>query len=51
MTSARHYWNTVHSLISIPIERQLLKEPIKNILKCISKVEKNIFSEEVGLFI
>merc|ERR1712048_1243958 len=36
MTAAKHYWNTIHPLICIPIERGLLKDPIKKMLKYIS---------------
>ncbi|XP_041347195.1 cilia- and flagella-associated protein 46-like, partial [Gigantopelta aegis] len=36
MTSARHYWNACITLVSQPIERELLKEPIRTILDCIT---------------
>lgn len=36
MTAARHYWNACIDLVSQPMERQLLKEPIKTILDCIT---------------
>ncbi|XP_025093435.1 cilia- and flagella-associated protein 46-like isoform X2 [Pomacea canaliculata] len=54
MTAARHYWNACIDLVSQPMERQLLKEPIKTILDCItatwnkkSKIEERV--EQVAL--
>ncbi|XP_065072026.1 cilia- and flagella-associated protein 46-like isoform X1 [Rhopilema esculentum] len=41
MSAAKHYWNTVQSFISTPIERKLLKEPIKALLKCIADAWKH----------
>ncbi|XP_053406399.1 cilia- and flagella-associated protein 46-like [Mercenaria mercenaria] len=37
MTAARHYWNTCCPLVSQPIERELLREPIRIILQCITE--------------
>ncbi|KAL4232411.1 Cilia and flagella associated protein 46 [Mactra antiquata] len=37
MTAARHYWNACCSLVSQPIERELLREPIRMILHCITE--------------
>lgn len=37
MTAARHYWNACCSLVSQPIERELLREPIRTILQCITE--------------
>lgn len=43
ITAARHYWNTVIPLVNQPLERQLLKEPLQIVLKCLAVVsEKNI---------
>lgn len=50
MSATRHYWNTVYQLISVPIERKLLKEPIKTILDCVTSVAKNVFDNKVGKF-
>ncbi|XP_071090002.1 cilia- and flagella-associated protein 46-like [Haliotis cracherodii] len=36
MTAARHYWNACLPLVGQPIERELLKEPIRVILQCIT---------------
>ena len=36
MTAARHFWNASIPLVSQPIERELLKEPLKIILECIA---------------
>ncbi|XP_059152499.1 cilia- and flagella-associated protein 46-like isoform X4 [Physella acuta] len=36
MTAARHFWNACLPLIGQPIERQLLKEPLKTILEAIA---------------
>lgn len=48
MSATRHYWNTVYQLISVPIERKLLKEPIKTILDCVTSVAKNVFDNKDG---
>ena len=48
MTAARHYWNTCQPLLSVPIERQLLKKPVKLILGYISDVAKDKGEEEVS---
>lgn len=37
VTAARFYWNTCAPLINQPIERELLHEPIRELLACISK--------------
>ncbi|XP_028390807.1 LOW QUALITY PROTEIN: cilia- and flagella-associated protein 46-like [Dendronephthya gigantea] len=43
ITAARHYWNTVMPLVNQPLERQLLKEPLQIVLRCLAAVsEKNI---------
>lgn len=36
MIAARHFWNTGVPLVGQPIERQLLKEPLKIILECVA---------------
>ena len=36
MTAGRHYWNAILPLISQPIERELLREPISILLECIN---------------
>ncbi|KAK7482059.1 hypothetical protein BaRGS_00026751 [Batillaria attramentaria] len=47
MTAARHYWNASIELVSQPIERELLKEPLKIILECIAATsDKKIKTEE-----
>ncbi|KAK7109057.1 hypothetical protein V1264_013170 [Littorina saxatilis] len=47
MTAARHYWNSAIPLVSMPIERELLKEPMKVILECITATsDKKIKKEE-----
>ncbi|XP_077992013.1 cilia- and flagella-associated protein 46-like isoform X2 [Glandiceps talaboti] len=53
ITAARHYWNSALPLVSEPIERQLLRQPLTIILDCITatvgkvkKVEKKEEDEE-----
>ncbi|XP_064631435.1 cilia- and flagella-associated protein 46-like isoform X3 [Lineus longissimus] len=38
INAARHYWNACMALVSQPIERELLKEPIRIILECVADV-------------
>ena len=40
ITAARRYWNACLMLISEPLERQLLKEPLTAILECINATYK-----------
>eukprot|EP00057_Strongylocentrotus_purpuratus_P019582 XP_011674056.1 PREDICTED: cilia- and flagella-associated protein 46-like [Strongylocentrotus purpuratus] len=40
ITAARRYWNACLVLISEPLERQLLKEPLTSILECINATYK-----------
>ncbi|XP_072177207.1 cilia- and flagella-associated protein 46-like [Diadema setosum] len=40
ITAARRYWNACLMLISEPMERQLLKEPLTAILECINATYK-----------
>ncbi|XP_041476710.1 cilia- and flagella-associated protein 46-like isoform X5 [Lytechinus variegatus] len=40
ITAARRYWNSCLVLISEPLERQLLKEPLTSILECINATYK-----------
>lgn len=47
MTAARHYWNACVPLVSQPIERELLREPIKMILQCITSTAEKIKKKEV----
>ena len=47
MTAARHYWNACVPLVSQPIERELLREPIKVILQCITATAEKIKKKEV----
>lgn len=47
MTAARHYWNACVPLVSQPIERELLREPIKMILQCITATAEKIKKKEV----
>ncbi|XP_055900491.1 cilia- and flagella-associated protein 46-like isoform X3 [Biomphalaria glabrata] len=43
MMAARHFWNTCLPLVGQPIERELLKEPLKTILNAIAAVaDKNV---------
>ncbi|CAG2203029.1 Cilia- and flagella-associated protein 46 [Mytilus edulis] len=46
MTAARHYWNACVPLVSQPIERELLREPIKMILQCITSTAEKIKKKE-----
>ncbi|CAC5380788.1 Cilia- and flagella-associated protein 46 [Mytilus coruscus] len=46
MTAARHYWNACVPLVSQPIERELLREPIKMILQCITATAEKIKKKE-----
>ncbi|KAK6186277.1 hypothetical protein SNE40_008346 [Patella caerulea] len=36
MSAARHYWNACVALVNQPIERELLKEPVRVLLQCIT---------------
>ena len=45
INGAKHYWNAIYPIISIPIERQLLKEPVKTILGCIAAVCRDTYKE------
>ena len=36
LIAGRHYWNAILPLISQPIERELLREPISILLDCIN---------------
>ncbi|XP_052228420.1 cilia- and flagella-associated protein 46-like isoform X3 [Dreissena polymorpha] len=42
MIAARHYWNACCPLVSQPIERELLREPIKIILQCITETADSL---------
>ncbi|RUS85833.1 hypothetical protein EGW08_006385 [Elysia chlorotica] len=46
MTAARHFWNASIPLVSQPIERELLKEPLKIILECITATADKEKKEE-----
>lgn len=46
MTAARHYWNACLPLVSQPIERQLLKEPVTVILDCITATTAKTLKKE-----
>ncbi|OWF46298.1 Tetratricopeptide repeat protein 40 [Mizuhopecten yessoensis] len=46
MTAARHYWNACMPLVSQPIERELLREPIKAILFCITTTAESVRKAE-----
>ncbi|GFS07539.1 cilia- and flagella-associated protein 46 [Elysia marginata] len=46
MTAARHFWNACIPLVSQPIERELLKEPLKIILECIAATAEKEKKEE-----
>ena len=47
MDAARSYWNTCQVSIASQIERKLLKEPLKVLLKCLADVSKYSDFEEV----
>ena len=47
MTAARHYWNASCPLLSQPIERELLREPIRIILQCITDTAEKLKKKEV----
>lgn len=49
MTAARHVWNTTHPIIKNPFDRQMLKEPIKEVLKYIEVVAKYLKTDNVSL--
>ncbi|ESP03735.1 hypothetical protein LOTGIDRAFT_237561 [Lottia gigantea] len=36
MSAARHYWNACVPLLNQPIERELIKEPVRVLLQCIT---------------
>ncbi len=47
MTAARHYWNAIIPLVSQPIERELLREPTKQLLQCITDTtDKKAFDKK-----
>ncbi|XP_060585472.1 cilia- and flagella-associated protein 46-like isoform X2 [Ruditapes philippinarum] len=46
MTAARHYWNACCPLVSQPIERELLREPIRIILQCITETADSLKKRE-----
>ncbi|XP_035825239.1 cilia- and flagella-associated protein 46 [Aplysia californica] len=46
MIAARHFWNTCIALVGQPIERELLKEPLKIILECIAATADKAKKEE-----
>ncbi|WAR21805.1 CFA46-like protein [Mya arenaria] len=46
MTAARHYWNACCPLVSQPIERELLREPVRIILQCITETADSKKKEE-----
>ncbi|XP_056005172.1 cilia- and flagella-associated protein 46-like isoform X7 [Ostrea edulis] len=46
MTAVRHYWNACLPLVSQPIERELLREPIKVMLQCITATAEKIKKTE-----
>ncbi|CAH1785035.1 unnamed protein product [Owenia fusiformis] len=49
MTAARHYWNSVIPLVKLPMERELLKEPLRMMLQCINATApKKIVKEDKG---
>ena len=48
MTAARHYWNACCPLVSQPIERELLREPIRIILECITGTAEKLKKKEVS---
>ncbi|XP_065923991.1 cilia- and flagella-associated protein 46 isoform X6 [Magallana gigas] len=46
MTAVRHYWNASLPLVSQPIERELLREPIKVMLQCITATAEKVKKTE-----
>ncbi|XP_062591392.1 cilia- and flagella-associated protein 46-like [Saccostrea cucullata] len=46
MTAVRHYWNACLPLVSQPIERELLREPIKVMLQCITATAEKVKKTE-----
>jgi len=48
MTAARHYWNACIPLVNQPIERELLREPIKAILHSITATAEKVKKPEVN---
>ena len=50
ISGAKHYWNAICPIISIPIERQLLKEPVKTILGCLAAVCRDTYKEVIIIF-
>ncbi len=46
MIAARHFWNAILPLITQPIERDLLQEPISVLIDCISEVSDKEPSEK-----
>ena len=51
MTAARHYWNASCPLLSQPIERELLREPIRIILQCITDTAEKLKKKEVCIML
>ena len=51
ISGAKHYWNAICPIISIPIERQLLKEPVKTILGCLAAVCRDTYKEVILFFV
>lgn len=49
MTAVRHYWNASLPLVSQPIERELLREPIKVMLQCITATAEKVKKTEVHI--
>ena len=49
MTAARHYWNASCPLVSQPIERELLREPVRIVLQCITNTAEKQKKKEVDL--
>lgn len=45
MHSAQHYWNVIYPIVLVPIERQLLQQPILKLLDCIAAVSKDQVKE------
>ena len=41
LAAARHYWNNVLPLVGEPMERQLLREPLEVVLRCVAAVAEN----------
>lgn len=45
--AARHYWNAVVPLVGDPMERQLLREPLEVVLRCVAATaEKDIGKDD-----